>query len=86
MNAAMFGARRRSISAVNASQLENPYSLAMASCATASVAAGSPARSTASRSFASFFRNSNEARSGRLRGIYTDPWDLEIWRSRDVVI
>ena len=41
-----------------ARQLENPYSRAIASCASASVVEGFRARSSARRSFASFFRYS----------------------------
>lgn len=53
-----------SIPDFNARQLEKPYSRARAVCTAASFARGSFRRNSCSRSFASFFRYSSEARSG----------------------
>jgi len=58
MNSATCGARRMSISDFSARQLENPYSRAIGSCASASFVPGFVAHRNASRSFASFFRYS----------------------------
>ena len=63
-NAAIFGARRRSISAFSARQLGKPYSRAIASCASASRRRFGRAQQRRSRSFASFFRY----RATRVRG------------------
>jgi len=58
--------RRRSISAFNARQLENPWSCATASSASASLAPGAALLSAGSRSLASLRRYSSEGRDGSV--------------------